>query len=258
MEQSLSTEQAFGAFLEEVHRFDSPEAYLDWAIKQPETEQAPLPLVRNMAMVVQKRMRGRRPEDTRNAIRKAIRHVIFLYFLLQRIAEWFDRTDSTWLWGIGAFQSYALAVERTARVDSGGAIDFSPLAESRDCFRRFATELAARKLVLERLQTKYFAGRGILWKSQADKLKAQLELMDSIEKEWEQCRAEYRKVLRLRGISQESLKRVPESALFDDFELAIDPTKQIAELVDLARISTLRVMGEDYRALEFIKAKLGA
>ena len=127
----------------------------------------------------------------------------------------------------------------------------SSLDRWKEIFVPFATEVLTTASAVEYIENKYFDRHPVLWKSSRDKL--------------EQFQQNVRELLDLyRGLE----RLLPSSAVsrevwqekhridLDALTRSIDPAEAAQHLIDLAKVETLEIMGENERALKLLASKL--
>ena len=167
IEVSLTPTQAAVLWLQEAHRFESMQAYVEWLAGHPETAY-PLHRLHDLVVpAVEQAMKGADREACDQAIRAAVREVAFLFFVHQQANA---RILSDWrAWHFGV----ALLTHDPAQ--AGGA---APQGQERDLrheqWREHAAntlrELCALTEAMRVLGDRYFGGHAVLFPQAAEGL----------------------------------------------------------------------------------------
>ena len=167
IETALTPTQAAVLWLQEAHRFESMQAYVEWLAGQPFTAY-PLHRLRDLVVpAVEQAMKGADREACDQAIRAAVREVAFLFFVHQQANA---RILSDWrAWHFGV----ALLTHDPAQ--AGGA---APQGQERDLrheqWREHAAntlrELCALTEAMRVLGDRYFGGHAVPFPQAAEGL----------------------------------------------------------------------------------------
>ncbi len=242
IENSLTPKQAVVAWMEEAHKFATPDDYVDWLAKHP-GEQLPLNrLADQVELATYKWMKGAPRDELERVIRNQVREVAFLFFLQRRVNLGFQcELRSLRLLAVLAFEHVRTASQEQRRSRR------TPPSVVNDPFREagsLAFEVLGHKGVVEDVANKYFDGHPVLFRGLAEDLAQLVEEVHTIRDEYKSLALQeslYRKGKERRvgvgykyRIDWERLKTLEERVSFKCSE----------SLIEMARAEALSFLGE--------------
>jgi hypothetical protein len=252
--KSLTPEQALIAWLEEAQKFESVNEYAMRVIERPEDFPHLGDIVEQVELAVSDRTQGEPEEKVRKAIRNAVREASFLYFLHFQVNRHFCSVAQAM-----SLRSLLL-LERSSgslRNPIPSESDADGDGNWRDDLRSHALEAFTLNAAIEQLSQRYFDNHQILWRSAAEQLKSNIEVIYWIKNRREDL-FYFANWKRSRGKKRHPGSHEKERPNFDfDLELlkeSIDPKNAGKFLVDLAYAETLEFMGDRKGALKFTES----
>jgi hypothetical protein len=254
IESALTPTQAVIAWLDQAQSFDSFEGYARSLIGKPRDEYPLSSLIRQMQASSLARRESKDPGLIQKALRRASRHVIFLFKVCFFVTE---EVESR-LRPLALSALLSLEGVRSVGPAAINSTDPGEWVVQRFYFERYATEFFSLKAAINFLEDKYFCGHPLLWKGQATELDRHGEVIGEIAETWNWLAL----FLRL-AESRSRGKRQPKSADLGRLELDLealrklsDPSGSTRSLVARAKAEALTMIGETDAAIDVLKSLL--
>ncbi len=254
IENLLSPKQAAIAWLAQAQKFESPDEYSSWLVEQPPGDYPNLALARMVEASIRGHYRSDDPGRIEHAVYRAQQKVLFLMFLC--ISLWREVESRSRPIALMATLSWECVL--SAPREMGNPTDFDRCGTYHYYFRMYAREVFNLKAAIEYLETKYFDGHPLLWKSQAEELDRHAALIDSIASFWNLVFS-FPDFKERRGEGNGTEKnKGPRKLDFDLKKLkkSIDPIRWTRDLIDRAKAEALAMTWDTGAAIGIIRSSL--
>jgi hypothetical protein len=235
LESSLTPTQRVVAWLDEAHRFDSLNAYVDSLLGQP-AEAFPINrLAKEAVNATRAALRGKPPEVVDPVVRRTLRDTIFRFDLVMRInvigQEMIDRELLLYLVFAGQLALFSSDDRRERRADSA---HLDRMAQCRDLTTQRVVELLAAQEARSIAEQRYLGGHPTLFPEG-------LRL-------WEE-RLHQAQELAVIADRLAELDGVPPAEPWDPDAVSTRAAVIVTDLVEPARVTTLEKLDEGRQAL---------